>query len=194
MKKHFFIAAITLLIFTSCKKNESEAIDTQNDSIVQQDTTSMAKDGIVTDSTTVDSSGVGLPNKMSTTTSTTTTDSSKGKFALSETKWKLVELNGKPVTNSTGKDYFINLDSKTGKFTAYAGCNSIGGVYVMKAETKLAFSKVFLTRMACPEMDIENKFTKMLEKVDNYMIESDGKVLHFHKAKMAALAKFEAVR
>lgn len=194
MKKHFFIAALTLVLLSSCKKNENVDVDTQNDSIVQQDTTSMVQDTVVTDSTTVDSTGAALPNELSTSTSTKTTDSSKGKFALSETKWKLTELNGKPVTNTTGKDFYINLDSKTAKFVAYAGCNNISGAYTMVAETKLAFSKIISTKMACPNSDTEAKFVKALEKVDNYMIEGTGKVLHFHKGKMAALAKFEAVR
>jgi heat shock protein HslJ len=191
MKKHFFIVALTLVLFSSCKKSENVDVDTQNDSIVQQDTTSMVQDTVVTDSTTVDSTGAALPNELSTSTSTKTTDSSKGKFALSETKWKLTELNGKPVTNTTGKDFYINLDSKTAKFVAYAGCNNISGAYTMIAETKLAFSKIISTKMACPNSDMEAKFVKALEKVDNYMIEDSGKMLHFHNGKKA-IAKFVA--
>lgn len=196
MKKYLFIAAIALLTFSSCKKEESTENEstTMTDSIVQQDTTSMANDVVANDSTTVDSTDVELLNKMSTKTTTKEIDPSKGKYALSETKWKLVELNGKSVKNTTGKDYFINLDSKSGKFAAYAGCNSISGLYTMKAETKLAFSKIISTRMACPNIDFESSFIKTLGSVDNYMIEGDGKILHFHKAKSAALAKFEAVR
>lgn len=196
MKKYLFIAAVALVTMSSCKKQETTDDNTSlsADSITQQDTTATTNDNMLQDSTMVDSSNVELLNEMSTKTTSTEVDPSKGKFALSETKWKLTELNGKPVTNTTGKEYYINLDSKTAKFVAYAGCNNISGAYTMVAETKLAFSKIISTKMACPNSDTEAKFVKALEKVDNYMIEGTGKVLHFHKGKMAALAKFEAVR
>ncbi|MBY0486969.1 MAG: META domain-containing protein [Flavobacteriaceae bacterium] len=194
MRKIYLIIAVVFLSITSCQKKDKSGAESENDSIVNQDTTMVVKDEVVIDTTKVDSSDVELPNKMSTKTTTKTTDPSSGKYALAETKWKLVQLNGKAVASTSGKDFFINLDSKSGKFSAYAGCNSISGSYVMKAETKLAFSKIISTRMACPNMDLETNFIKTLEKVDNYMIEGNGKTLHFHKAKMAALAKFEAVK
>lgn len=194
MKNIYLIAAIALLSFSSCKKAENNETDmnSEKDSITMQDTTAV-KDDVVMDSTTTaaDSSDVNLPNKMSTKTTTITTDPSKGKYALAETKWKLVELDGKAVKSATNKDYFINLDSKSGKFAAYAGCNNFAGTFVMKATGMLAFSKIMGTKMACPNMDFENNFIKTIEKTDNYMIE--GAMLHFHKGKKA-IAKFEAVK
>lgn len=198
MKKYLFIAAVALLTFSSCKKQETAEADASmtTDSIEQQDTTNMVTDTTVIDTTSADAttsegSDVELLNKMSTKTTSKNVDGTKGKYALSETKWKLVELNGKAVKSKTGKDYFINLDSKSGKFAANVGCNTISGTYFMKDETKLGFNKIMATKMACPNFNFESDFVKVLEKVDNYMIE--GKMLHFHKTK-AALAKFEAVR
>lgn len=197
MKKFYLIATVAFLAFSSCKKQEERQDVTTDDSMIVEDSTSIPQDGVVVDSTTIDasvtdSSDVELLDKMSTKTTTTSTDPSKGKYALSETKWKLVELNGKAVKSNSGKDYFINLDSKSGKFAAYAGCNNFAGTFVMKATTKLAFSKIMGTKMACPNMNFESDFIKALEKVDNYMIE--GNSLHFHRAKMATLAKFEVVK
>ena len=128
---------------------------------------------------------------MSTKTSTKNIDETKGKYALAETKWKLVELNGTAVKSDTSKEYFINLDSKSGKFAAFAGCNSISGSFVMKATTKLLFTNVMATEKACANANVEEKFTKALSKVDNYMIE--GTMLHFHNGKKA-VAKFEATK
>jgi heat shock protein HslJ len=46
--------------------------------------------------------------------------------------------------------------------------------------------------MACPEMDLEQKFVKMLEKVDNYVIVEDE--LQLVKGKMVPLARFKAIK
>ena len=195
MKKFYFITAVLLVTISSCKKTQEATDETNNDSIAMQDTTSLSKevlkDSTMTDSTTIDSSNVQVLNKMSTKTTTNKVDETKGKYALAETKWKLVELNGKVVKSETNKDYFINLDSKSGKFAAFAGCNSISGSFVMIAATKLSFTNVMSTKMACANANVEDKFTKALSKVDNYMIE--GTMLHFHNGKKA-VAKFEATK
>ena len=193
MKKFYLIAAIALLTFSSCKKTEDVSDQTNSDTIAVQDTTmmkdEMMKDTTMVDSSAMDTSKVQLLDKMSTKTTTKNVDETKGKYALAETKWKLVELNGKPVKNTSDKEYFINLDSKSGKFAAFAGCNKLNGSFVMTDATKLSFTNVMSTKMACPNSDVENKFTKALSKVDNYMIE--GAMLHFHNGKKA-VAKFEA--
>lgn len=190
MKKFYFILGIAFLTIVSCKNNETSETDVMNDTIVTQDSTDIVNENEV-DSTVVDSSDVDLLNKMSTSTTTSTTDPSDGRFALAETKWKLVELNGKAVKSATNKDYFINLDSKSGKFAAYAGCNNFSGTFVMKAANKLAFSKIAGTKMACPNMSFESNFITTIEKTDNYMIEEN--ILHLHKGK-SMLAKFESIK
>ena len=196
MKKLYFITLLTLITVSSCKKAENIDVNNDMDTIATQDTTTIAKEKMIIDSTmvdssTTDSSDVELLDKMSTKTTTKNIDETKGKYALAETKWKLVELNGKAITNTSNKEYYINLDSKTGKFAAFAGCNKIFGSFVMKAATKLAFSNIESTKMACPEMTTETNFNKALTKVDNYMIE--GAMLHFHNGKRA-VAKFEATK
>ncbi|MBC7524958.1 MAG: META domain-containing protein [Flavobacterium sp.] len=199
MKKIYLVAFFTTLAFTGCQKKEKvEETNMSTNSIQTADTTSVTNENQVMDSTTTangsktDSSDVSLPNKMSTKTTVTETDPSKGKYALAETKWKLVELNGKAVKSATSKAYFINLDSKSGKFEAFAGCNGIMGAFVMKASTKLMFSKIATTKMTCTDSKTEMEFIKGLEKVDNYMIE--GTMLHFHSGNSNAIAKFEATK
>ncbi|WP_396192746.1 META domain-containing protein [Flavobacterium sp.] len=191
MKKFYFILGIAFLTIVSCKNQETSETDVINDTIVNQDSTMVVNETEVVDSTAVDSSDVDLLNKMSTSTTNSSTDPSEGKYALAETKWKLVELNGKAVKSATNKDYFINLDSKSGKFATYAGCNNFSGTFVMKAAKKLAFSKIAGTKMACLNMSFESNFITTIEKTDNYMIEDN--VLHLHKGK-AMLAKFESAK
>ena len=192
MKKIYLIATIALLTFSNCKKKDAVESGTTNDTVIM-DSTSMEKPAI--DSTTVDSSATkgsnaDLLDTLSTKSKKIVTNPANGKFALAETRWKLVELNGKGVKTSNGKDYYIELDSKSGKFSAYAGCNKISGMYVNKSTDKLMFSKMNATEMACKNKNLESEFMKGLANVDNYMLE--GKNLHFHKGKNMAIAKFEA--
>lgn len=114
-----------------------------------------------------------------------------GKYTLAETKWKLKELNGKQVVQKDKKDYFIKMNSKDGRFSAYAGCNNFMGMYSMKSSTALSFSSVATTMMACPEMDLEQKFAQMLEKIDHYNIVENQ--LHLIKGKKI-IARFEAIK
>lgn len=200
MKNVYFALAVLFLGFTSCKNSDSTNDDTTavDTTAVQQETmaTTDSLNTTVPDSsaTTTDSasaeagSNVKLPNKISTTEKVIPGE--KGKYALAETKWKLVELNGKAVDNS-GRDYFINFDSKSGTFRAFVGCNRISGSYFMKATNKVGFTNIITTRMACNDNNAERDFFNNLQKVDNYMIE--GEMMHLHVGKKA-VAKFEAKR
>lgn len=199
MKNIYFTIAVLFFCFTSCKNsndvNESSevAIDStavQKDTITQTDTLSYEPDStsMVSDSSDA-KSNVKLPNRMSATT--TVIPGEKGKFPLAETKWELIELNGKPVEETTRRAYYINFDSKSGTFKAFVGCNKINGNYFMKSANKLGFSNITTTRKTCDNIAVEREFFNNLQKTDNYMIE--GKMLHLHVGKKA-IAKFEAIR
>lgn len=199
MKNIYFAFAILLFGFTSCKNKEETNVENPIDTTaVHQDSVDVNMNDTIsidTTSTTSDTSDaksdVALPNKMSATTKVIPGE--KGKFALAETKWRLVELNGKTVEPATRRDYFMNFDSKSGTFRAFVGCNNISGSYFMKSEGKLGFTNIISTRMACKDMDVERNFFNNLQKVDNYMIENNGKMMHLHIGKKA-VAKFEAIR
>ena len=201
MKNIYFTIAVLFFSFTSCKnsndrnENSDVVIDstvTQKDTITVVDSLHYQSD---TTSTAVDSSDaksdVKLPNKISTSTILVKGSAIKGSFPLAETKWGLVELNGKAVEETNRRDYFINMDSKSGTFKAFVGCNRISGNYFMKSANKLGFTNIILTKKACENMNVERNFFNSLQKTDNYMIE--GKMLHFHHGKKA-VAKFEAIR
>ena len=126
-------------------------------------------------------------------------DSIKGNFIPQKTlfiynKWKLVELNGKPVQNTSDskKVMFIQLN-KDNRYAAFAGCNNMMGSYEIKEDAmRIKFTKGASTMMACPDMTTEQEFAEMLEKVDNYSI--NGNSLSFNRARMAPLARFEAMK
>lgn len=111
---------------------------------------------------------------------------------VTETKWKLVELNGKPVKNNSNKEMFIQLN-KDNRYAAFAGCNNMMGSFELKEDAlRIKFTKGASTMMACPDMTTEQDFADMLEKVDNYSL--NGNNLSLNKARMAPLARFEAMK
>lgn len=187
MKKYFLISALTLFVLTGCKKEATNDMDSDNSNDSTATKNSEMVDETATDTTMSDATDEDPLNKMSVEKTTTTTDPADGKFTLSENKWLLTEIYGKAVNNKSGKDYFINLDSKSGSFVAFAGCNNVKGNYVMTKPGNLSLTKMISTKMACSDMKTENEFMAALSKTDNYMVEGD--MLHFHKGK-TAIAKF----
>lgn len=134
---------------------------------------------------------VNLNNRMEAQTVIKKINPAVGKATLAETKWRLMTLNGKIVKQNGSKDYFIKLNSKDGRFTAYAGCNNIAGSYVMPSAFGLSFSNAAMTRMACPNMEFESRFAKVLEQTDRYSLKDN--ILKFQNGKTTVLATFEPI-
>lgn len=115
-------------------------------------------------------------------------------YTIKDTKWKLVELNGKAIENKnkSSKMPFLQLNADD-RYAAYAGCNNMMGGYELKENIlRIKFTKGASTMMACPDMETEQEFAKMLETVDNYSIK--GNQMTLNKARMAPLARFEAMK
>ncbi|MFT3756654.1 MAG: copper resistance protein NlpE N-terminal domain-containing protein [Pseudoxanthomonas sp.] len=112
--------------------------------------------------------------------------------AITEKYWKLVELNGQPVAAAANEPHFI-LKAEGGRVIGNGGCNSLTGSYkIDEAAMRISFDRVASTMMACTSgMDVEQAFLEMLRKVDNYSLNGDK--LSLNKARMAPLARFEAV-
>lgn len=135
---------------------------------------------------------VNLNNKMEAKTIIKKVNPAVGKVTLAETKWQLITLNGKKVKQKGKKTYFLKLNSKDGKFSAYAGCNNFAGNYVMPSAFGIAFTNVISTEMACNDMELEMHFSKMLENVDRYILTDN--ILLLKKGKTAILARFEPIK
>ncbi|MCL9808482.1 META domain-containing protein [Flavobacterium luminosum] len=116
------------------------------------------------------------------------------KVDLKDSKWRLVKLNGKTIKKNKDnkREYGISF-SDTGRFSVFVGCNNMMGSYNLKEEvSRIEFSKVASTMMACENMELEKEFAQVLETVDNYNF--DGKTLKLNKARMAPLAEFEIIK
>jgi heat shock protein HslJ len=110
--------------------------------------------------------------------------------ALRETYWKLVELRGQTV--KTPRDAYMIL-KQDGRVVGNGGCNGMGGSYTLNDPNRIGFGQMISTMMACSEgMDIEQGLHAVLQQTDSYMIGDDGQ-LQLFKARMAPLARFEAV-
>lgn len=104
---------------------------------------------------------------------------------LEGTKWELVQLNGKTIQSSPEKELVIEFQTD-GRFSAFMGCNGLGGSYEVKEGNRINFSKVISTMMACPNMETENEFKQLVESIDNYTIFKNK--LSLNKAKMVPIA------
>lgn len=122
--------------------------------------------------------------------SNTNSGESSSDLYITDTRWKLVELMGKPVDSLVnGKAPFILFSSAEQRIQANGGCNNISGSYELKEGNRIAFSKMISTKMACQDMEVEDRLIKVLETADNYSLK--GNQMTLNRARMAPLARFE---
>lgn len=131
----------------------------------------------------------------STTTgnSTTPTETVAADTTITDRRWKLIELNGKPVAATiNGKEPFLMFQKSDNRYTGTGGCNGIGGTFTLAGMGRIKFTQGMSTMMACEEMEVENGLNKVLVTVDNFSLGKD--TLSLNKARMAPLARFAAVK
>ena len=130
------------------------------------------------------------------TTENATAGANSVENTILEKYWKLIEINGNPVTasNDMGHEPHIILKKEDNFVQGNGGCNSIRGTYTLDEKlNRVSFSQMVGTMMACSNMAIESEMFKVLGAVDNYTLSADGNTLSLNKARMAPLARFEAV-
>lgn len=113
--------------------------------------------------------------------------------ALVEKYWKLLEVDGSAVvfTDDWVREPYMILKANENKINGSSGCNSFFGTYTLIGTDHIKFTDVGSTKMACRDMEIEQKFFKALEKANSYMV--NGDTLLLKDARNAPIAKFEAV-
>lgn len=112
---------------------------------------------------------------------------------LTETRWNLVELNGRPVPALESAPHLI-IKAEGSRVTGYSGCNGFSGSYTLdETALRIRFGQLVMTQRACAAgMDVERDFAAALERADSYALTGDR--LTLNRARMAPLARFEAVR
>ena len=88
-------------------------------------------------------------------------------------KWELISMQGEEISERNEQDnLFLRFDEKETRVNGKGTCNRFFGNYDLDG-SKLKFSPLGATRMACPDQDVEMKFFQLMEKVDNYVIVKD---------------------
>lgn len=176
----FPVTALTLLLV--CCKSPQNTTSEQESTITVTDGGASEPD-----------SARNLRDSASQNTDTTGSRSDSTVADLQETYWKLTELMGKPVgpTPADSKEIHIKFRANQNQFEGFGGCNGMGGTYELKAGNRIKINRIISTQIACRQLDTENKLREILEMVDNYSL--TAKTLSLNRAKMAPLARFEAV-
>jgi heat shock protein HslJ/uncharacterized lipoprotein NlpE involved in copper resistance len=118
-------------------------------------------------------------------------EDSMGGDSVAGKRWRLVELNGRPVQKLEREPYFV-LGAE-GRVSGFGGCNVFTGTYELdEPKLRIRFGKLASTMLACERgMDVEKAFHQAMERADNFS--RSGERLTLNRARMAPLAGFEAV-
>lgn len=110
---------------------------------------------------------------------------------LLNTYWKLLEVDGRPVTAPEGrKEAHVILTTEEARAHGNAGCNNFFGQYQVENDS-LSFSGMGSTMMACPDgMDTEQAFLAALGNTNRYTI--SGLFLELYQDDKL-LARLEAI-
>lgn len=110
---------------------------------------------------------------------------------LQDTYWKLIALNGKPVSAAEQqREASLVLHSENLRVTGSGGCNRLMGSYEVSG-SDVHFAQLAGTMMACPEgMDTEKEFLATLQRVSRWRIA--GEHLEFYDSSGKVLGRFEA--
>lgn len=115
-------------------------------------------------------------------------NSSKNMAKLNDVKWVLTALNGKEIKlTDSNSEMFIQFNEAEKRVNGRGGCNRFFGNYEMDGNN-LKFSPMGATRMACPDMQLEQEFFQVLDGVDTYAIK-DGVLSFKSKGEVVALFK-----
>lgn len=134
-------------------------------------------------------SGCALPATQTEEAASLPTEPSNG---LIGKRWRPVEINGRAVPSLERAPYFI-LQAEGNRVVGFGGCNDFSGTYTLQAPVaRIRFGQITSTLKACVTgMDVEQAFQDALGRADNYSL--NGTSLTLNRARMAPLARFEAV-
>jgi len=108
-------------------------------------------------------------------------------------RWRLVELRGEPVAPASDPEQrpWLAFERDGNRVHGFAGCNTFAGSFEHPTGSRLRFAPLAVTQRACAEMATETDLLLLLASVDGYTLV--GTTLALHRARMAPLARFEAV-
>lgn len=101
-------------------------------------------------------------------------------------KWELSILNGEQV--KVKQPIYIQLnEDKT--VSGFIGCNRITGTFSVENKSNIKFNQLATTRMACPEMKLENNVLKLLNTANSFTIKNGKLTLNTSNTLVATFYK-----
>lgn len=89
-------------------------------------------------------------------------------------KWVLVQLNGNRIKSD--QPLFLEFN-RTNKVSGFAGCNSLGGEYVLGEDQRIRFADLITTHRYCDQAELEGQVLEMLNAVTHYSIQAQTLIL-----------------
>lgn len=110
---------------------------------------------------------------------------------ITDTYWKLFEINNKPIPQKLNKVPFIQFDKEEKRVFGTNGCNSFFGDFELLRNNQIKFGAIAGTLMACENNDIESNMNLLMDENAQYTIFGD--TLHIRNAKTNISARFLAI-
>lgn len=87
-----------------------------------------------------------------------------------EGEWDIIEINGTVVVPAPGQEFpYIGFDTRSGQLHGSSGCNRMMGSFSLDAKPgKMGLGTIATTRMACPDMSVEQNVLAALARVKKY--------------------------
>lgn len=114
------------------------------------------------------------------------------KTSIEGNSWKLIELYGdnNPAFLAAGT-FYVSLDSETKQLTGVGACNRIFGNYKLFGKDGIGIEDMGVTRMMCPNIDLEQQFVTTLGNATRYLLKGDWLVLMNDVEQLATLKRID---
>lgn len=100
------------------------------------------------------------------------------KGGITETFWKLKELNGEKIKlHELDSEPYVMVSPDSTNISGNCGCNNFMGNCKIKKRNRIDIEKVATTQMYCPSLPFENEVLDMLNNTNAYLIVSDTLIL-----------------
>lgn len=112
--------------------------------------------------------------------------SSSNESVLTNVKWRIIEISGKPVSDKVNDIVpQLSFDATDKRFSVITGCNVINGSYTSTKQA-ISFGPGMSTMMYCQDMSVEDGFKSVLNKINSFEIKDS---VLFLKDKSTVLVK-----
>ena len=130
------------------------------------------------------------PSKKTSETGISIDTASSVNAPLFETHWKLTELMGHKIQDSSiKKEMYLVLKKTDSRVEGNGGCNAFSSTFTLQ-NNQITFGPLVSTKIFCQGIEAENEFFKALSSADHYYLKSD--TLSLTHGEVLRVAKFQA--